>query len=380
MINSGFQDMSDLIRLDSGSNKDSLGRKFPTGTIMDPATTRNLRCGEIDAVTGLSGPACTGSAAPGTIVGTVRDPFYTGNVGGVTDYTTVPVANLDHLPAGRIDPNAVKLLGLYPAQTRAGFINNWVAPRTYDLTINQYDLRVDSTLNQNNIIWGVWDVYDALEIQPGILPGFAQGANYGAGSDWSPHWALAGGYTHIFSPTMTNAFRVGGQNAQDYNTPTYGAQAGIPAQFGIQGVPGGPGLGGLPNITLTNMVAGRERLQPGEPLHPQLGDRQVFTKIHGNHTFNMGYQLTDILAHLRQPTAGSGSWLIAVSSRISRPTTRATRQWQTCFWRPQGRFLPASATMRADQNRSCFPRRTSSTTRDGITRHSSRTTGRSRPS
>jgi hypothetical protein len=320
MINSGFQDMSDLIRLDSGSNMDSLGRKFPTGTIMDPATTRYLRCSEIDAVTGLSGPACSGSAAPGTVVGTVRDPFYAGNVGGVTDYTAVPVANLDHIPAGRIDPNAVKLLGLYPAQTRAGFINNWVSPRTYDLTINQYDLRVDSTLSQNNIIWGVWDVYDALEIQPGILPGLAQGANYGAGSDWSPHWALAGSYTHIFSPTMTNVFRVGGQNAQDYNTPTYGNQAGIPAQFGIQGVPGGPGLGGLPNITLTNMVSlGVSGYNPVSHSTPNWEIDEVFTKIHGNHTFNMGYQLTDILAHLRQPTAGSGQ--LAYSGQFSDITT-----------------------------------------------------------
>ncbi|MGC2398328.1 MAG: TonB-dependent receptor [Acidobacteriaceae bacterium] len=323
MVNSGFQDMSDLIRFDSGSNKDSLGRKFPTGTIMDPATTRSLRCGEIDVATGLSGPACAGGTAPGTVVGTVRDPFYSGNIAGVTDYTAVPVASLDHLPAGRIDPNAVKLLQLYPAQTRAGFINNWVAPRTYDLTINQYDLRVDSTLNQKNIIWGVWDVYDALENQPGILPGFAQGANYGAGVDWSPHWALAGSYTHIFSPTMTNVFRVGGQNAEDYNTPPYGNQAGIPGQFGLQGVPGGPGLGGLPNITLTNMVAlGVSGYNPVSHSTPNWEIDEVFTKIRGNHTFNGGYQLTNIRAHLRQPTAGSGQ--LAYSGQFSDITTNNT--------------------------------------------------------
>jgi Carboxypeptidase regulatory-like domain/TonB dependent receptor len=323
MVNSGFQDMSDLIRFDSGSNTDSLGRRFPTGTIMDPATTRYLHCGEIDAVTGLSGPSCTGGAAPGTVVGTVRDPFYAGSVGGVTDYTTVPVANLDHIPAGRIDPSAVKLLQLYPAQTRAGFINNWVAPRTYDLTINQYDLRVDSNISQNNIVWGVWDVYDALENQPGILPGLAQGANYGAGADWSPHWALAGSYTHIFTPTMTNVFRVGGQNAQDFNTPPYGNQAGIPAQFGIQGVPGGPGLGGLPNVSLTNMASlGVSGYNPVSHSTPNWEIDEVLTKIHGNHTFNMGYQLTDILAHLRQPTAGSGQ--LVYNGQFSDITTNAT--------------------------------------------------------
>jgi hypothetical protein len=320
---SGFQNMTDLIALNSGTNTDSLGRIFPTGTIMDPATTRNLRCGSVDTVSGLTGPACGAGVAGGTVVGTVRDPFYTGNVAGVRNFTGVPVSSLDQIPASRIDPNAVKLLQLYPAPTRGGFTSNWVAPRTYNLTINQYDLRVDSTLNQNNIVWGVWDVYDALETQPGILPGLAQGANYGAGTDWSPHWALAGSYTHIFSPTMTNVFRVGGQNAQDYNTPPYGNQTGIPAQYGLQGVPGGTGLGGLPNIAITNLVSlGVSGYNPVSHSTPNWEIDEVFTKIHGNHTFNVGYQLTDILAHLRQPTAGSGQ--LTYTGQFSDITTNNT--------------------------------------------------------
>jgi hypothetical protein len=319
MVNSGFQNMSDLIQYNSGSNTDSLGRRFPTGTIMDPATTRYVHCGQADPVTGLPGPACTGT----TVVGTVRDPFYTGSVVGVTDYTTVPITALDQIPSGRIDPNAVKLLELYPKQTGSGFINNWVAPRTYNLTLNQYDLRIDSSINQNNIIWGVWDVYDALEIQPGILPGAAQGANYGAGTDWSPHWALAGSYTHIFSPTFTNVFRVGGQDAQDFNVPPYGNQTGIPAQYGIQGVPGGTALGGLPNITLNNMASlGLSGYNPVSHSTPNWEIDEVLTKIHGNHTFNMGYQLTDILAHLRQPTAGAGQ--LQYTGQFSDITTKDT--------------------------------------------------------
>lgn len=324
MVNSNFQNMSDLIRFDSGSNTDALARKFPTGTIMDPATTRNVHCGQADAATGLPGPACGSGQTAGTVVGTVRDPFYTGSIVGVTDYTTVPITNLDQIPAGRIDANAVKLLDLYPAQTTAsGFINNWVQPRSYSLTLNQYDLRVDSNLNQNNIIWGVWDVYDAQEFQPGILPGLAEGANYGGGNDWSPHWALAGSYTHIFSPTMTNVFRFGGQDAQDYNVPPFGNQTGIPATYGIQGIAGGTGLGGLPNISLNNMASlGVSGYNPVSHSTPNWEIDEVVTKIHGNHTFNMGYQLTDILAHLRQPTAGTGQ--LTYNGQFSDITTKDT--------------------------------------------------------
>ena len=49
---------------------------------------------------------------------------------------------------------------------------------------------------------------------------------------------------------------------------------------------------------------------------------EVVTKIHGNHTFNMGYQLTDIFAHLRQPTAGTGQ--LKYTGQFSDITTKDT--------------------------------------------------------
>jgi hypothetical protein len=333
MVGSGFQSMSDLITMVSGTKTDVLGRLFNNGTIMDPATTRYVYCGVPDS-SGIVVNCATGQTT-GTQIGTVRDPFYTGTLSGKTDFTTatggVSPSQLNQIPGGptgRIDPNAVKLLDLYPTATNPSqFLNNWVTPRNYNVTTNQYDLRIDSNLNQNNIIWGVWDVMDALETQPGILPGLAEGANYGAGTDWSPHWALAGSYTHIFSPSMTNVIRVGGQNAQDFNTPPYGSQTGIPESYGILGVPGGTGLGGLPNITFSqggnNMAAlGVSGYNPVSHSTPNWEIDEVLTKLHGNHTFNMGYQLTDILSHLRQPTAGSGQ--IVYHGQFSDITTNDT--------------------------------------------------------
>ena len=54
---------------------------------------------------------------------------------------------------------------------------------------------------------------------------------------------------------MTNVFRFGGQDAQDYNIPPYGTQTGIPATYGIQGVPGGTALGGLPDISISELAS-----------------------------------------------------------------------------------------------------------------------------
>jgi hypothetical protein len=49
----------------------------------------------------------------------VRDPFYTGSLLGTTNFVGA-TNQLNVLPASRIDPNAVKLLGVYPAQPMLG--------------------------------------------------------------------------------------------------------------------------------------------------------------------------------------------------------------------------------------------------------------------
>ena len=81
---SGYTNFSDLIALQSGSKTDAMGRSYPLGTIFDPATTRSIGNGQY-----------------------VRDPF-PGNI----------------IPASRLDPNAVKLLNLFPAP-RTRLINEY---------------------------------------------------------------------------------------------------------------------------------------------------------------------------------------------------------------------------------------------------------------
>ncbi|MFZ0747646.1 MAG: hypothetical protein WAM85_24795 [Terracidiphilus sp.] len=53
MINSGFTNLQDNITYNSGSATDALGRTFPHGTILDPATTRQLPATGVDPVPAL---------------------------------------------------------------------------------------------------------------------------------------------------------------------------------------------------------------------------------------------------------------------------------------------------------------------------------------
>ncbi len=149
MQSSNFTDLSDLITYNSGTKTDALGRVFPYGTVLDPATTRSVAAGAIDPVSGLTNTT--------TSTAYVRDPFFTGgSIAGITDFTG-DAADLNHLPAGRLDPNAVRLLHLYPAQNKSGLANNYfISPKTPE-TINQYDIRIDENWREHDTLFGVFD-------------------------------------------------------------------------------------------------------------------------------------------------------------------------------------------------------------------------------
>ena len=154
MVSSGFTNLQDEFKMNSGTGTDALGRVFPRGTVLDPATTRQVAAGAVDPVSGLVNKS--------TAAVFVRDPFYNngGNtsVAGITNFTGL-TANMNMIPANRIDSNAVNLLGVFPAQniTTSNFNNNfsWTPKEPQDT--NSYDIRIDQNFNANNILFGVFD-------------------------------------------------------------------------------------------------------------------------------------------------------------------------------------------------------------------------------
>jgi hypothetical protein len=298
MQSSNFTNLQDLITDNHGTQTDGLGRVFPLGTILDPETTRAVQPGAADPVTGLMN---SGSAAV-----YVRDPFYAGgSLQGKTNFTSNP-ALLNMLPAGRIDPNAVKLFQLYPSANQAGFTNNYLnnARETQDL--NGYDIRVDHTISERDMLFGVFDRSYITYVVPGALPGIAVGQSGGENQQY-PAYAVALGYTHVFTPTMTNELTFGlGHSSKDQNS-FYGTTYGIPAQFGIQGVPQISGNGGLPAIDptgLSNLGVISDR-----PTIQTVRDIEVIdnvTKLLNSHTIRFGAQVDLLRGDILQPRSGKG--------------------------------------------------------------------------
>jgi Carboxypeptidase regulatory-like domain len=298
MVSSGFTNLQDLITSTTGNGIDALGRTIPHGTVLDPATTRAVTKGVVDSVTGL----------PATATGYVRDPFYTGgSVAGITNFAG-STTQLNILPAGRIDPNAVKLLGLYPAANPGKLANNFSTDPSQDETDNSFDIRIDETINQKNTLFGVYDRSLITRAVPSSLPGLAVGET-GGRNDSFPAYAFAVGYTAALTPSLANEMHVGMVHSDKFQRSIYGNTFGIPAQYGIAGVPQVAENGGVPPITINGLThIGVGNFTPTIQTVYSIEGSDSVTKVLRDHTFKTGIQVDDLIANISQPPQGRGNF------------------------------------------------------------------------
>lgn len=315
MQQSGFTNLQTLITDHSGDDpRDALGRLFPHGTVLDPATTRQIPANGLDPITGLTG-------TPGAYV---RDPFYDCSAGscpadnyqpggpltGITNFTTPGEESLlNILPASRIDPNAVALLRLLPDPTTTGMVNDYYVAKTRTVPYNQYDIRIDELLNSNNRLTGTFSqyLYYASPSAPYSIP--ADGA---LDTDYSTNLneeMASLTYTHIFSPTLTNALIVGYNRHYAFEDNPDGDIAGEPAQFGIQGVQPGPGNGGMPAITVAGITAyGSRRYMPDTSANATQDYTDNLTKLYGGHMLKFGFEYLHLRSNVSSAQYPRGSF------------------------------------------------------------------------
>jgi hypothetical protein len=300
MRSSNFTNLQDLTRYNSGTGTDALGRKFPHGTVLDPATTRTIAAGATDPITGLVNPNKTAAI-------TVRDPFFTGPITGMTDFTG-SASQLNLIPAGRIDPNAAKILQLLPSPTSAGLANNYFISKPQRTTNNTYDIKIDENISPRDILFGVFSrsnqVQDATQPFQDLL-GSALQTNF---ININPTYLLTFSETHLFSPSLVNEVRVGINH--NYNTRVIpGADTmNVPEQFGIKGIPQTPGNGGLPTFNVNGFSAfGSRRFSPTIQTTEAQDVTENVTLIRGSHQFKAGIQYTRTVGNIIQPAYSRGN-------------------------------------------------------------------------
>jgi len=283
--NSGYTDLSDLITGQSGTQTDALGRTMPTGTILDPATTRQI--------------------SPGVFV---RDPF--GTCPASTVNFTLAACNLNQLPAGRLDTNAIKLLNLYPLPTTSSLFSNFAnSPHLFEHR-NSFDARMDANFNEKNQLFFRFSLVDDPQFIPGIFGGVADGGGFQQGNQTALAQQSALGYTHTFSPTLINVIRAGLNYLHTTRvSPSANDLSDIPGQFGIQGIPQLKENGGLPAFGIGGLqTLGSNAFLPSDEVSSTFQVTDDVTKIYGKHTFKMGFEWQHVKFSTLQPPWSRGEF------------------------------------------------------------------------
>jgi hypothetical protein len=300
---SGYTDQSDVLTEHAGANRtDALGRTIPPGTILDPATTRSVVTGGVDPVSGLPVPVPSGGTAGATAY--VRDPF--GACGpGTMIFTTA--CGLNQLPAGRLDANAIKLLNLYPAPN-SGLDQYSNSPSLFEHR-NAYDMRFDFNPEQKDQVFFRFSYADDPQFIPGIFGGIADGGAFQQGLQTAKSDQAVAGWTHVFTPNTVNQLRGGFAHLHTTRFGPEGSTMGIPAQYGIQGIPQLTENGGLPALDIAGLnTLGSNDYLPSDEVSQTLQVTDDITKIWGKHSFKAGIEIQHVKFQTLQPASSHGEF------------------------------------------------------------------------
>jgi Carboxypeptidase regulatory-like domain len=352
MQNSNFTNLSDTLTLNyqpaggsgnplSSEKQDAEGRYFQVGMMLDPATTRAVPCGSPDPITGIivncnqgyvvTNPNNIGGTGSTQKYGIVRDPFLTGGGGcpslagtmnfnsayntGNSSQPTYPVACFNQLPAGRIDPNAIALLKLFPNpnQTNASsltYANNFSELLADPYTTQQYDVRIDHTISLKDSVLGTFSHYNQIQQQQPPYQGVLEGGGNAPFWTTNPTYMVVLTETHVFNPSLVNEFRAG----DEHNWNTRLDAGSVPntypdSQYGIQGVPELPDNGGLPVFSVGSSIAAfGSRVNITFQKVGAFTFSDNLTKIAGRHEWKFGGEYNYTYGNISQLPTSRGSF------------------------------------------------------------------------
>ena len=264
---SGYTDLSELLT-QGGTRTDAAGNVYALGQVFDPSTTQ--------AVNG----------------GFIRQPFLN-----------------NQLPGNRIDPNAVKLLNLYPAPNAPGLFNNYTSDPIQSNDVDQFDVRGDQNFSEKDLLFSRVTYVRNPQLIPGPFGGIADGGGFGSGAQSAISWNGVLSETHTFSPTMVNEARIGVNRIASSRTQSNATHYGIPEQFGIQGVSQAPDNGGLPTLNITGLsTLGSSGYLPSIETSTVSQFSDTLTKNTGHHNLKTGYTFQRLRFAVLQPPAARGNF------------------------------------------------------------------------
>ena len=189
-----------------------------------------------------------------------------------------------------IDPVAARLVQLYPLPNAPGISNNYVSNGILDNTIDQFDIRVDHQITQNDKAFVRYSFQNTDRAEPPVLDDPVASGDF-ASDILIRGQNLVAGWSRIFGSSVFSEFRFGYNRVRsDSVHPAFGMDSN--AEYGVKGVPNDARFfGGLPHMGISRVT----RLG-GPFFRPQFQTSQVYqfsenlTWTKGRHNFKFGFE------------------------------------------------------------------------------------------
>ncbi len=252
-------DFSDILGDQIGT--DVLGRPIYQNEIFDPDSTR-------------------------TVSGTqVRDGF------GFDPVTGLPIAGQANIiPSTNLNQLGLNYAALYPDSTNPSG-NNYVVNAPGTNRIDQMDARVDQNLTSKIQLFERFSLSQEHRFQQPVFDGIADGGGYNTGNRPLQTRGAVIGMTHVISPNLVNALRVG-FNYIHYisNSPTYGQQY-PPPELQVPGVPNEPSINGLTWFGFNGYHGlGEPLYTPTKMTSQDIQINDTLSWVRGKHVIKLGPQ------------------------------------------------------------------------------------------
>src|SRR5437016_4966288 len=243
----------------------------------------------------------TGDFSPAAAAANGIAPYPT-----IYDLTTGQPFNNNQIPQGSIDPFATKIMALFPLPNLSGQLNNYVRNALLTDNADSYNGRIDWVPSQSDNIFARYSYSNRNRFIPGYYGGIGDGTSTSAwGRQVLKGQSAVIGWTHVFTPTLVNEFRLG--FIRDYSFAEQDPFGQNKVDEFVPGVPDNPAVaGGISQITLTNFTfIGSPDFLPKQQVPQQFQWVDNLSKTLGNHALKFGLDLRAPMRNIYQDEPGT---------------------------------------------------------------------------
>lgn len=211
-------------------------------------------------------------------------------------------------PKSLIDPLAARISALFPIPNANINGSNFLSEplRTYNR--NNADVRIDHKISDKDSLFGTFSYEDQPSFTPSPFQNELDGGAFSDGYEDDSFRSIAVSETHVFSPHLINEFRLG-YNRINSHRFQLNSNTNVSGDLGFPGVPFGPNLGGLPQISINDGTAtlGSASFLPAIEKQNTYLLTDNLTWAHGRHSAKFGAEIRREEFTLFEPAAARGT-------------------------------------------------------------------------